>query len=144
MTTQEKSKTAVARWAPWAELAWPRSWSPFLDSAWNFLPDTTAPLGALEERDDEFVLELDVPGVDRKDIAVDVTGRRVSVHGTRTAKQRDGVLRHSTVSTGTFAYEVTLPAPIEDGRVSAMLKDGVLTVTIPKGSEAKTTKIEVK
>lgn len=145
MTIQDKSVSPeLVRWNPWAELSWPHRFGQFIENAWNRLPDTLVPAGSLEETDTAFVLELDLPGVVKDDIAVDVTGRRVSVSGTRTEKERDGVLRQSTLTTGRFAYEVTLPSPIDDGTVTATLKDGILTITIPKGSEAKTTKVEIK
>jgi HSP20 family protein len=98
----------------------------------------------LHETDEAFELEVDLPGVDRKDITIDITGRRVRVHGTKTVKERDGILRHSTRSVGAFTYEGVLPAEVDESAVKASLTDGVLSVTMPKANEAKTTHIEIK
>ena len=145
MATQEKSKSPeLVRWNPWLELSWPHRFGQFLENAWSPLPDTLMPAGSLEETDSAFLIELDLPGVSREDLAVDVAGRRVSVHGTRAEKERNGVVRQSTLTTGSFAYEVTLPATVDDDNVTAVLSDGILTIAVPKGSEAKTTRIEIK
>jgi HSP20 family protein len=97
----------------------------------------------LHETDEAFELEVDLPGVDRKDITIDIIGRRIRVHGTKTVKERDGILRHSTRSVGAFTYEGVLPAPVNESAVQARLTDGVLSVTMPKATEAKTTHIEI-
>ena len=66
------------------------------------------------------------------------------VHGSRTVKEREGVLRRSTRMTGTFSYEAVLPVSIDEQAVTAALKDGVLTTTMPKSTTTKATHIEVK
>lgn len=132
--------------APWADLA---PWSPRLsDLMQQMWPSgTTAgefiPGVELHETDEAFELEVDLPGVDRKDITIDITGRRVRVHGTKTVKERTGIVRHSTRSVGAFTYEGVLPTPVDETAVQASLNDGVLSVTMPKATEAKTTHIEI-
>ena len=54
------------------------------------------------------------------------------------------MLRHTTRVTGSFSYEAVLPAPVDEKKVTAVLADGVLTITMPKATEAKTTHITVK
>jgi HSP20 family protein len=54
------------------------------------------------------------------------------------------VTGHSTRMTGSFRYEAVLPVPIAEQAVTAALKDGVLTITIPKSTTTKATRIEVK
>jgi HSP20 family molecular chaperone IbpA len=44
---------------------------------------------------------------------------------------------------GPFIYEVTLPSPIEEADSTATLKNGILTVTMPKDRDAKTTKVPI-
>ena len=94
-------------------MSWPHRLGRFLEGGWNPLSDSLAPAGSLEVTEEAYVVEVDLPGVERDDVSIDVTGRRVSVHGNRTEKHHDGVLRHSTVTSGQFIYEVTLPSPIE-------------------------------
>jgi HSP20 family protein len=131
---------------PWADLApWGAQVRSLMDELW---PSALAmgdfsPGGELQETDEAFVLELDLPGVDKKDIAIDISGRRVSVRGTKSVKERQGVLRHSTRTTGSFAYEAMLPVPVDDSSVKATLADGVLTVTMPKAPASKATHVEI-
>lgn len=151
MPTAEKTDgVEVTRWSPWADLSRWNPWSDLVD--WNnrfgqFLehrwPHHLA-LGAdLEEAEDAYLLEFDVPGVAKSDVSVEVTGRRVCVHGTRAEKERAGVLRHSTRAAGEFVYEVSLPSPVDDKHVSATLEGGVLSLRIPKAGDAKTTHVEI-
>ena len=58
--------------------------------------------------------------------------------------ERTGVLRHSTRTSGSFSYEISLPSPVDDQGVTATLDGGVLTVRVPKSSDAKTTRVEIK
>jgi HSP20 family protein len=145
MATRDKSKrVSPANWNPWVEMSWPHRLGRFLEGgAWNPVSDSRAPAGSLEETDDAYIVELDLPGVDKDNVSIDVIGRRVSVHGNRTEKNHDGVLRHSTVMNGPFIYEVTLPSPIEEADSTATLKNGILTVTMPKDRDAKTTKVPI-
>ena len=65
---------------------------------WPALPASVdyAPGGALHETDESFTVELDLPGVDKKNISIDMSDRRLTVHGERVVKEREGVLRHTT------------------------------------------------
>lgn len=137
--------TDPGRWNPWRDMfeGNPRL-SQLFDTLRHSYGDDAEPGGTLEETDDEFVLELDLPGVAKEAISVDVSGRRVSVHGSRTEKKREGALRHSTRTTGTFSYELQLPTPVDDSAVSASLDAGVLSVRMPKADGAKPTRIPIK
>jgi HSP20 family protein len=66
------------------------------------------------------------------------------VRGSRTVKEHKGVMRHSTRMTGSFRHEAVLPAPIDEQAVTAALKDGALSITMPESTAAKATHIEVK
>lgn len=107
MTTQNGTGDAdVVRWSPWSELP---GFEHRLRQAFNAVWPTELsggflPSGDLTESDDAYALEVDLPGVAKKDISIDVNGRRVSVSGVRTEKERDGVLRRSTRSAGSFCY----------------------------------------
>jgi len=96
------------------------------------LGDSSIPGADLVETDDGFTVEIELPGLAKKDITIDVTGRRIAVHGERKEQERGGVLRHSTRTTGRFDYELMLPSAIDEDSVKAALVDGVLTVTLPK------------
>ena len=101
------------------------------------------PLADIEESDDAFVMEVELPGVKKGDITIEVSGRRMSVRGERKEKERDGILRRSERIVGNFSYEVTLPNDIDPDKVEASLEEGVLTVKAPKAQGARPKRIEL-
>jgi len=147
MSSSTNEPRDVARRPLWGDFApWNFRMQDLMQELWsrNPFPGDFAPGGELHETDEAFTVELDLPGVDKGDIEIDVSGRRLSVHGSRTVKEREGVMRHSTRMTGSFRYEAILPVPIDEQTVTAELKDGVLTITMPKSTPAKATHIDVK
>ena len=137
----------LRRRSPWDDIApWSSRMRELMEDMWPALPASVdyAPGGALHETDESFTVELDLPGVDKKNISIDMSDRRLTVHGERVVKEREGVLRHTTRVTGSFSYEAVLPAPVDEKKVTAVLADGVLTITMPKATESKTTHITVK
>ena len=101
------------------------------------------PLADLEETDDEYVIEIELPGVERKDIDVAISDRRVRVTGVRKEKERKGILRRRTRAVGEFAFEMVLPGEVDSARAEAHVEDGVLFVHLPKTSREHPHRIEV-
>jgi HSP20 family protein len=97
----------------------------------------------IEETDDEWILEAELPGVDKKDINVEVRDSDVVISGDIKERERKGVLRRRTRKTGQFEFRVTLPGPADADAITADVKHGVLTVRIPKPDEARARRIEV-
>lgn len=89
-------------------------------------------LADLEETDDEFILDVDLPGVDKDDVDIELEGRRLTVTAERKERERTGILRRRTRTVGTYRHEVVLPTDVGDGDIDASLTDGVLTVRLPK------------
>ena len=123
-------------WDPFAEVRsllsqfsrFPDSWGELVPSSRNGF----TPLADVEETDDAYVIEVDLPGADKKDIDVSMAGRRLTITGERKEKERVGILRRRTRSVGRFDYDIQLPGDVDDQAVSASLADGVLTVRVPK------------
>ena len=90
------------------------------------------------------MIEVELPGVDKKDIDVSVAGRRLTITGERKEKERVGVLRRRTRSVGRFEYDIQLPGDIDEDGVTASLADGVLTVRVPKATTDRARRIAVK
>lgn len=101
------------------------------------------PMADVTETDDAYLVEIDVPGVKRKDLTVEVAGTELRVTGEITEKEKVGWLRHRTRHVGEFAYRTLLPADIDADHVSADLADGVLTVRVPKTEAAKPRRIAI-
>jgi HSP20 family protein len=144
-TAKPPSGTEVQHWRPFAEvLPWNTRLGQLFENMWQSAAhEGLAPGAELEETDEGFTLEMDLPGVAKDDITIDVVGRRVTVRGTRKERERSGVMRHSTRITGSFAYEVMLPADVDDKATTAKLSDGVLTIKLPKASGAKTNRVPI-
>ena len=97
----------------------------------------------IEETEDEWILEAELPGVDKKDINVEVRDSEVVISGDVKERERKGVLRRRTRKTGEFEFRVTLPGPTDADAITADVKDGVLAVRIPKPEEARLRRIEI-
>jgi HSP20 family protein len=106
------------------------------DSVW-------VPLADIEETEDAWVVEAELPGVNKKDINVDVRDSEVVVTGEIKEKERKGLLRKRTRPVGRFEYRVLLPGEVNADGVDASLDDGVLTIRIPKAEKARPRRIEI-
>ena len=102
------------------------------------------PVTDIEETDEAWVIEAELPGVDRKDVNVEMRDSELIISGEIKEKERKGVLRRQTRKTGEFEYRVTLPGDADAEHIEANLHDGVLTVRVPKTEQAKPRRIEVK
>lgn len=148
MTTPVRYQEAeLAPWSPSSEFD--RMFSPlsrFLDD-WREMSSTFGsgfvPRADIEETDEAYLVELEVPGVKKQDINVSLEGRRLIVSGERKKKERVGVLRRRTRAIGRLHYDVVLPGDIEQDDVTASLDEGVLTVRVPKTAEQRQRRITV-
>ena len=97
----------------------------------------------LEETDDAYLVEAEVPGVKREDVGVELIGSELTITGEIKERERKGTLRRQTRRTGRFDYRVSLPGHVESEKVEAKLVDGVLTVSVPKSERAQRRRIEI-
>lgn len=100
----------------------------------------------LKETGQAYVIHADVPGLSLKDLDIRIIGNRIILHGSRILEQDENQdLYHvSERYTGEFTRSITLPEPIEAGSVDAHLVEGVLSLTIVKGSGFKAQTVKVK
>jgi len=117
-------------------------WPDFVRSEPRAFSDV-APLTDIEETDDSYLLEVELPGVKREDVDLQVEQGRLRLTAERRQRERIGLLRHRTRTTGQFSLEVTLPAPVDSDAVSASLDHGVLTVVVPKVEQARRRRIAI-
>lgn len=101
------------------------------------------PAADVEETDQAYLVELELPGVKREDISVEVAGGELTVTGEVKERQRVGLLRSRARRVGRFDYRVSLPAGIEEDEVSASLTGGVLTIQVPKTEQNRPRKIPI-
>ena len=103
------------------------------------------PLAEMEETDDSIQLKLDIPGLDPKDLSLEVTEDTVSISGERkqeSKSEENGHIR-SEIRYGKFARKISLPCPIECEEVKAEYKHGNLNLTLPKSKTKQREKIKI-
>ncbi|MFP4514279.1 MAG: Hsp20/alpha crystallin family protein [Acidimicrobiales bacterium] len=129
------------RWNPWGELdRVQRELAGLLDAQWN---DGFTPLADVEEAPDAYLIEIELPGVSRDQVEIEVSDRHLSVRGERKEKERVGFLRRRERIVGRFSYDLTLPEDLDQDGVEASLTDGVLTVRLPKIQGSTPRRIEI-
>jgi HSP20 family protein len=98
----------------------------------------------LWEKGDNFYLEAELPGVNRDDLDISAAGNELTLRGQRGAPQGENVTCHRQErGFGEFNRVITLPVEVDAEKIEALLKDGVLTLTLPKAEVAKARKIKV-
>ncbi len=106
---------------------------------------SAAPALDLIEGKDEYLIRADLPGIKKEDLDLSVTGTLLCVKGEVKAEkegEKRKVFRKESW-TGSFKRTIDLPAMAESGRIQAELKDGVLSIRVPKREEAKPKLIDV-
>lgn len=117
-------------------------WPDFIDQVSEAVRDVL-PHADVEESDEAYVLDIELPGVRRDDVSVEVTQGRVVVTGERRERRRVGLLRHRTRTTGRFRFAASLPVELDPDGVTATLDDGLLTLTVPKAARARRRRISI-
>jgi HSP20 family protein len=107
-------------------------------SVWN-------PALDLFEDKDNLVVKAELPGMKKEDIEVSLHDGALSISGERRSEEKhnDAQTYRSERFVGRFHRTVTLPSPVDTGKVKAEYKDGMLTVTLPKTEAAKPKQIAV-
>lgn len=101
------------------------------------------PLADVSQTDEAYVVEVDLPGVRREDVEVQVAGRELSVSGEFKEREREGLFRTRTRRSGRFEYRTVLPDDVDGDKITAELADGVLTVRLPRREAAKPRRIPI-
>ena len=145
---------AVMRWDPFRELntlqdrmnrlfeeanrGW-RSDDPSSTTSWS-------PAVDIYETQNEIVVKAELPGMERKDIELSLENNVLTLKGNRQFEKeaKDENYHRIERSYGTFSRSFSIPAVVDESRIAADHRDGVLTITLPKTQKAKAKQIAIK
>jgi HSP20 family protein len=130
---------AVEQWDPFRELMQGVFGSTMQNGQTAFIPRFD-----IEETEDAWIVEAELPGVKREDVNVELRGSELAISGEIKEREREGILRRRTRRVGQFDFHVTLPAAVDPDDITAVMRDGVLRVHVPKPQPARRQRIEVK
>ena len=103
------------------------------------------PLADVSETDDAYQVHVEVPGIPKDQIDVQIEDRELIISGQTPEQEENGSRQHrNSRRAGRFEYRTYLPGDIKADQVSAELNDGVLTVTVPKSEAARPRRVEIK
>lgn len=105
---------------------------------------SVSPAVDMVENDEAFVVRCDLPGVKADQLEISVTDNVLTIKGEKKGDANGARVYRKEVWEGNFQRTVTLPMGVDADKVEARLKDGVLTLTLPKREEHKPRQIAVK
>jgi HSP20 family protein len=145
---------ATTSWNPWTEL---ETFTRELQRAFdcpttrpsqkgNGHQESWKPRMDVSETDAAYIIEADVPGLTIQDITVQLEGATLEIAGERQSalRQQGGHFTHSERVFGKFQRTFSLPTAVNADEIQAAYTNGVLTVTVPKASAARTRRINVQ
>lgn len=121
-----------------------RIWEPDLPTPAAF-GEWTPVLDVFEAKD-EIIVKVEVPGIEPKEINAHLADQILTITGEKKyeKEEKDEKFYRMERSMGNFSRSVRLPTPVELGKVVAVFKNGLLTVTLPKTKEVKGNMIPIK
>jgi HSP20 family protein len=98
------------------------------------------------DKGDQLVVKAEIPGVAEENLDIEVSDDFITISGERSEEKEvnDEDYYHKESHYGTFSRTVSLPVPVVSDKAEAEVKNGVLTVTLPKVAEKKAKKIKLK
>lgn len=100
------------------------------------------PPANVSETDDAYLVEARVPGLAKDDINIELEGRVLSIRGEH--KRETAQFARQERAAGRFERKITFKHALAMDAIKAEVKDGILSVTLPKAEEAKPRKIEIQ
>ena len=144
----------LVRWSPWREMNTLQNRLNHLFSDSFFQPSqsdddmslgTWHPVVDMYDEDDRIVIKAELPGMEKKDIAVDVKDRVLTISGERNydneVKEEKYYRRERAY--GKFQRAFSLPADVDSDKIKADFKDGLLKVEVPKPEKQKPKEITI-
>jgi len=98
------------------------------------------------DKDDAIVVRAEIPGCKAEDIDISVYGNILTISGEKkeSKEEKEKGYYHMESSYGSFRREISLPTDVDEDKIDAVCKDGVLSITLPKAEKTKAVKVKVK
>ena len=98
------------------------------------------------EEDDRIMVRAEVPGCKAEDVDISVYGNKLTISGEKkfSDEKKEKGYYHMESTYGSFRRELALPTEVDQDKIEAECKNGVLSITLPKAAKAKALKVKVK
>lgn len=147
ITRRQEQQGMEREWDPARQLREWLGWDPFGEMMPMRGEHGFVPRFDVQETNDAFVFKADLPGVNEDNVDIALTGNRLTISGRRETERKEGDENSRYYvyerSYGTFSRSFTLPEGIDPDNVKADLKNGELTLTIPKKPEVQPKRIQL-
>jgi HSP20 family protein len=146
--TDAQGETSAV-WDPLRAMRELMNWDPFAEMApvlGRSMEPVFSPRFEVKETKGAYVFKADLPGVSEKDLEITLTGNRLTVSGKREAETQEDGDTYFTYerSYGSFSRSFTLPEGADADHAEAEIKNGVLTLSVPKHPEHQPKRISIK
>ena len=101
------------------------------------------PTASVVEGDDAYILNVEMPGVNKEGLEISVENNELTIMGRRSLPQIEGTLIHRESRSENFRRVFELDPSIDTSKISAHTDQGMLTLTLPKAEQVKPRKITV-
>lgn len=106
---------------------WREGWTPFLD---------------VSETKNDLIVKTEIAGVDPKDVDISLSGDTLTIKGEKKQEKEEGYHLMER-NYGSFSRSIRLPVEVDQDKVKASYKNGVLKITLPKSEKIKSKEIKV-
>jgi HSP20 family protein len=143
---------AIVKWDPFREIedmvdrytkavGWPRQASQEVMTTGDWTPRVD-----IAETEKEFVIKAEIPEVKKEDVKVTVDNGVLTIRGERKQEKEEKGKKYHRIERyyGSFTRSFTLPENVDDTKIEASFKDGILNLQVPKSREAKPKAAEIK
>jgi HSP20 family protein len=102
------------------------------------------PAASVTENGDSYLLEVEMPGVNKQGLDISVENNELTITGRRSLPQVEGTCIHRESRSENFRRAFELDPSIDTSKIGAKIKQGVLALTLPKAEQVKPRKITVQ
>jgi len=112
----------------------------------RFMSRQFIPALDVSENDDGFVVKAELPGIDPKEVDINLTGDLLTIKGEKKDEKEEKGENFHTIerSYGSFSRSFQLPCDVQEDKIEAHYKDGVLDLRLPKAENAKRKSVKIK